>query len=39
MALLGTGCFGIKHFEPRDNREEELEKDLFTGSEGEFLIF
>ncbi len=38
-ALLVTGCAGIKPYEPRDNREEGMEKGLFTGSEGEFVIF
>ena len=40
VALLVTsGCGGIKPYEPRDNREEGPEKGLFTGSEGEFVIF
>jgi len=39
MALLVTGCAGIKPYEPRDHREEGPEKGLFTGSEGEFVIF
>ncbi len=39
VALLVTGCAGIKPYEPRDNREEGMEKGLFTGSEGEFVIF
>jgi hypothetical protein len=34
-----TGCTGFKPYEPRDNREEGLEKGIFTGSEGEFVIF
>jgi hypothetical protein len=33
------GCAGIKPYEPRDHREEGPEKGLFTGSEGEFVIF
>jgi hypothetical protein len=33
-----TGCTGFKPYEPRDNREEVLEKGIFTGSEGEFVI-
>ena len=37
-ALLVIGCAGIKPYEPRDNREEGMEKGLFTGSEGEFVI-
>ncbi len=39
VALLVTGCAGIKPYEPRDYREEGPEKGLFTGSEGEFVIF
>jgi len=38
-ALLVSGCAGIKPYEPRDNREEGPEKGIFTGSEGEFVIF
>ena len=34
-----TGCAGIKPFEPRNYREEGMEEGLFTGSEGEFVIF
>ena len=37
--LVITGCAGIKPYEPRDNREEGMEKGLFTGSEGEFVIY
>jgi hypothetical protein len=36
---LVAGCAGIKPYEPRDHREEGPEKGLFTGSEGEFVIF
>ena len=39
VALLFAGCAGISPYEPRDTREEGLEKGLFTGSEGEFVIF
>ena len=39
VALLVIGCAGIEPYEPRNNREEGLEKGLFTGSEGEFVIF
>ena len=38
-AMLVAGCAGIKPYEPRDNREEGPQKGLFTGSEGEFVIF
>jgi hypothetical protein len=39
VALSVTGCAGIKPFESRNYREEGMEKGLFTGSEGEFVIF
>ena len=39
VALLVTGCAGIKPYEPRNNREEGMEKGLFSGSAGEFVIF
>ena len=39
VVLLTAGCAGIKPYEPRDNREEGMEKGLFTGSAGEFVIF
>jgi hypothetical protein len=36
--LLITGCAGIKPYEARDYREEGMERGLFTGSEGAFVI-
>jgi len=39
MVVVLAGCAGIKPYEPRNNREEGPEKGLFTGSEGEFVIF
>ena len=39
VPLLFTGCAGIEPYQPRDYREEALETGLFTGSEGEFVIF
>jgi hypothetical protein len=39
VVLLTAGCAGIKPYEPRDYREEGMEKGLFTGSEGEFVIY
>ena len=39
VALLVAGCAGIKPYEPRDYRQEGPEKGLFTGSEGEFVIY
>ena len=37
--LVISGCAGIEPYEPRNNREEGPERGLFTGSEGEFVIF
>ena len=37
--LVIFGCSGIEPYEPRNHREEGPEKGLFTGSEGEFVIF
>jgi hypothetical protein len=39
VAQLFTGCAGIEPYQPRDSREEGMEKGLFSGSEGEFVIF
>ena len=39
MALLVIGCAGIEPYEPHNNREEGPQKGLFTGAEGEFVIF
>jgi len=39
VALLVTGCAGIKPYEPGDYRQEGPQRGLFTGSEGEFVIF
>jgi len=39
MALLINGCAGIEPYEARDHREDGMEKGLFTGSEGEFIIY
>jgi hypothetical protein len=38
LALLFAGCAGIKPYTPRDYREEGLERGLFTGSQGEWVI-
>ena len=38
-SLFIGGCGGIKPYEPRNNREEGPQKGVFTGSEGEFVIF
>ena len=37
--VLMIGCGGIQPYEPRNHREEGPEKGLFTGSEGEWVIF
>jgi hypothetical protein len=39
VAQLFTGCAGIEPYQPRDYREEGMEKGLFSGPEGEFVIF
>ena len=38
-AMMVFGCAGIEPYEPRNNREEGPERGLFTGAEGEFVIF
>ena len=38
LSLLFTGCSGIEPYQPHDYREKGLEKGLFTGSQGEFVI-
>ena len=38
VAMLVTGCAGIKPYKPRNHREEGPQKGLFTGSKGEFVI-
>jgi hypothetical protein len=37
--LFISGCGGITPYEPRNHREEGPKKGIFTGSEGEFVIF
>ena len=39
VALLVTGCAGIKPYQSRDYREEGMERGLFTGSQGAFVIY
>jgi hypothetical protein len=39
VALLVTGCAGIEPYEPRDTREEGPESGLFSGADGEFVIY
>jgi hypothetical protein len=38
VALL-AGCAGIEPYEPHDYRREGPKRGLFTGSEGEFVIY
>ena len=38
LALLYAGCAGISPYKPRDYREEGLERGLYTGSQGEWVI-
>lgn len=37
--LLISGCAGMEPYEPRDIRVEGMEHGVFTGSEGEFVVF
>ena len=37
--LLVSGCAGIEPYEPRDYREEGPKQGLFSGPEGEFVIY
>lgn len=39
VALMVTGCAGIKPYVPRNDREEGPKQGLLSGSEGEFIIF
>lgn len=39
VALLFTGCAGIKPYEPRNIRVEGMEHGIISGSEGEFVIY
>ena len=38
LALMYAGCAGINPYKPRDYREEGLERGLYTGSQGEWVI-
>jgi carbonic anhydrase len=38
-ALLVAGCAGIEPYEPHDYRREGTKRGLFSGSEGEFVIY
>ena len=37
--LLVTGCAGIEPYEARDYREEGPERGIFSGADGEFVIY
>ena len=39
VSAMLSGCTGMSPYEPRNNREEGPEKGLFSGSQGEFVIF
>ena len=39
VSAIFSGCTGMSPYEPRNNREEGPEKGLFSGSQGEFVIF
>ena len=39
VVLLAVGCAGIKPYKPHDYREDGLKRGLFSGSEGEFVIY
>ena len=39
LAALLAGCAGIEPYEPHDYRREGPKRGLFTGSEGEFVIY
>ena len=39
VSAIVIGCTGMSPYEPRNNREEGPEKGLFSGSQGEFVIF
>lgn len=39
VTLLVTGCAGLEPYKARDYREDGPERGIFTGSEGEFIIY
>jgi hypothetical protein len=39
LTLLVNGCAGMEPYEPPDHREEGPKQGLFSGEEGEFVIF
>jgi hypothetical protein len=39
VVLMVAGCAGITPYDPPDYREEPPGNGLFTGAEGEFVIF
>ena len=38
-ALLAAGCAGFEPYEARDYREDGPEQGLFSGEDGEFVIY
>ena len=39
LLVVMAGCAGIQPYDPPNHREEGPEKGLFTGSQGEWVIF
>jgi hypothetical protein len=39
VVLMFAGCAGITPYDPPDYREEPPTQGLFTGAEGEFVIY
>ena len=39
MVMLVTACSGFEPYEPRNDRVEGPERGLFSGEEGEFVIY
>ena len=39
VAMLLTGCAGMEPYEARDHREDGPESGLFSGPDGEFVIY
>ena len=39
VALMVGGCAGMEPYEARDEREEGPKQGLFSGADGEFVIF
>lgn len=39
LAFILTGCSGVKPYNPPDYRNEGTGKGLFSGEDGEFVIY